>query len=313
MLDTTLSRRKALQVGAAAAGLTLLPARRASAQDKTITFWNLAGIYDVEDPNDKTKKPEDFYISQAIGRFEAANPGLTVQMESLPGDTSAFTKYRTASVAKNGPDIMGVWSGSYMLALKDFLEPMAPFFTAEERSRILGWDAVSVDFKADSDQIFGVPASSDGTTCVFYNKELLDKAGVDPEGDWRTSFDAFVEALDAIKASGTTPLALDENCHHLADPGLVAGTRAGRLRGHRGARLRDAQLRRRTAARDRGELAEAECLHRSRRRDDAGRLWLSPDAAGRCGGVDRRLLGHHEFARSAWRQARHGQDAELQS
>jgi hypothetical protein len=38
MLDTTLSRRKALQVGAAAAGLTLLPARRASAQDKTITF-----------------------------------------------------------------------------------------------------------------------------------------------------------------------------------------------------------------------------------------------------------------------------------
>jgi raffinose/stachyose/melibiose transport system substrate-binding protein len=211
IIDTTLSRRKALQVGAATAGLTLLPAWHASARGKTITFWNIAGIYDVEDPNDKTKKPEDFYISQAIGRFEAANPGLTVQMESLPGDTSSFTKYRTASVAQNGPDIMGVWSGSYMLALKDFLEPMAPFFTAEERSRILGWDAVSVDFKADSDQIFGVPASSDGTTCVFYNKELLDKAGVDPEGDWRTSFDAFVEGLDAIKASGMTPLALDEN------------------------------------------------------------------------------------------------------
>jgi raffinose/stachyose/melibiose transport system substrate-binding protein len=107
MLDTALSRRKALLIGAAAAGLTLLPARRASAQDKMITFWNLAGIYDVEDPNDKTKKPEDFYISQAIGRFEAANPGLKVQMESLPSDTSAFTKCRTASVAKNGPDIMG--------------------------------------------------------------------------------------------------------------------------------------------------------------------------------------------------------------
>ena len=44
----------------------------------------------------------------------------------MPGDTSAFTKYRTASVAKNGPDVMGVWSGSYMLALKDFLEPLAP-------------------------------------------------------------------------------------------------------------------------------------------------------------------------------------------
>ena len=66
MLDTTLSRRKALQVGAVTAGLTLLPAWRASAQDKTITFWNLAGIYDLDDPNDKTKKPEDFYISKAM-------------------------------------------------------------------------------------------------------------------------------------------------------------------------------------------------------------------------------------------------------
>lgn len=211
MIDTKLSRRQAMQIGAAAAGLTLLPGvRRAAAQETTITFWNIAGIYDVEDPNDKTKKPEDFYISKAIQRFQDANPGVTVQMETLPGDSSSFTKYRTASVAKNGPDIMGVWSGSYMLALKDFLEPLASYFTAEERSRIFGWAATSVDFKEDSDQIYGVPASSDGMTCVFYNKDLLAKAGVDPEGDWRSSFDAFVGALDTIKASGTTPLALDE-------------------------------------------------------------------------------------------------------
>lgn len=211
MIDSTLSRRKALQMGAAAAGLTLLPGtRRVAAQEKTITYWNIQGIYDVEDPNDKTKKPEDFYIYQAIARYQEANPGITVEMESLPGDTSSFTKYRTASVAQNGPDIMGVWSGSYMLALKDFLEPIAPFFTAEERSRILGWDAVSADFNAESEQFYGVPASSDGTTCIFYNRELLEKANVDPEGDWRTSFDAFVGALEAMKASGVTPMALDE-------------------------------------------------------------------------------------------------------
>lgn len=212
MSATSLTRRKALQIGAAATGLALLPgARRASAQAKTVTFWNLAGIYDIEDPNNKTKKPEEFYIVQAIGRFQEANPGITIEMESLPGDTSSFTKYRTASVAQNGPDIMGVWSGSYMLALKDFLEPMAPFFTAEERSRILGWDAVSEGFNAESEQFFGVPASSDGTTCIFYNRDLLAKANIDPEGEWRTSFAAFTAALDALKASGVTPMALDEN------------------------------------------------------------------------------------------------------
>jgi len=212
MFDSVLSRRKALQIGAgAAAGLTLLPSRRASAQEKTVTYWNISGIYEVEDPNDKTKKPEDFYIYQAIGRFQDANPGIKIEMEALPGDTSSFTKYRTASVAANGPDIMTMWSGSYMLAMKDFLELMNPYFTAEERSRILGWEATSADFKADSDQIYGVPASSDGTSCIFYNKELLDKAGVDPEGDWRASLDGFLGMLQKVKDSGTTPIAFDQN------------------------------------------------------------------------------------------------------
>ncbi len=77
MIDSRLSRRQALQIGAAAVGLTLLPgARRASAQDTTITFWNT--LFPMEDPNDKAKRPEDFYISQAIVRFQDANPGVVV-------------------------------------------------------------------------------------------------------------------------------------------------------------------------------------------------------------------------------------------
>ena len=131
-------------------------------------------------------------------------------MENITGGEQ-FIKYRTASVAKNGPDTMVMWSGSYMLGVKDFLEPLNDAFTPEERARITGWEATSADFKVDSDQIYGVPAGSDGTTCIFYNKELLEKAGVDPEGDWRTSFDSFATALDTIKASGTTPLALAED------------------------------------------------------------------------------------------------------
>jgi raffinose/stachyose/melibiose transport system substrate-binding protein len=212
MIDTTLSRRKALQIGAAAAGLTLLPSRRrAAAQAQTVTFWNISGIYEVEDPNDKTKKPEDFYVYQAIARFEKANPGIKIEMEALPGDTSSFTKYRTASVAANGPDIMTMWSGSYMLAQEDFLELLTPYFTEEERARILGWEATSTDFKADSTEIYGVPASSDGCSCIFYNTELLDKAKLDPEGAWRASVDGFIGALEQMKTAGIKPLVMDQN------------------------------------------------------------------------------------------------------
>ncbi len=211
MIDATLSRRKALQLGAAAAGLTLLPGtRRAAAQETTVTFWN-PGILMVQDPSDKTKTNDDFYIYQAVARFEEANPGVTVAIENIPSDASQFTKYRTASIAANGPDAMAMWSGSYMLSVQDFLEPLAPYFSAEERARITGWEATSADFKPDSEQVYGVPAGSDGTTCIFCNLDLLAKANVEPEADWRNSFEGFIGALDAIKASGVTPLALDDN------------------------------------------------------------------------------------------------------
>jgi raffinose/stachyose/melibiose transport system substrate-binding protein len=210
MTHPTLSRRKALQLGAAAAGLTLLPGtRRAAAQDATITFWNTT--FPMEDPIDKAKRPEDFYISQAIARFQEANPGVVVAMETIPDGTESFTRFRTASVAQNGPDVMGMWSGSYMLGVVDFLERLNDYFSPEERERITGWEATSADFRVDSDQIYGVPAGSDGTSCFFYNKEMLATAGVDPEASWPGSFDEFVAALEAIKASGVTPMALQEN------------------------------------------------------------------------------------------------------
>jgi raffinose/stachyose/melibiose transport system substrate-binding protein len=211
MVETTFSRRKALQAGAAAAGLTLLPgARRARAQAKTVTFWNLAGIYEVEDSLNKAKRPEEFYIYQAIDRFQQAHPDITIQMETVPAETASFTKFRTASVAQNGPDIMGCWSGSYMLAFKDFLEPMTGYFSEEERARILGWDAVAEGFDP-ANEIWAVPASTDGQTCMFYDARVLERANIDPEGEWRTTADAFITAMDAMKAQGITPLVLDEN------------------------------------------------------------------------------------------------------
>src|SRR3954468_13844346 len=210
MIGTMISRRKVWQLGVAAAGLGLRPSGQAVAQDAAITFWN-PGLFPMVDPIDKAKRPEDFYISQAIARFQEANPGVTVQMETLPDGTDSFTKFRTASVAQNGPDVMGMWSRSYMPGVQDLLERLNEYFTAEERKRITGWEATSADFRADSDQIYGVPAGSDGTSCFYYNKELLTRAGVDPDASWPASFDEFATMLGTIAESGVTPMALYDN------------------------------------------------------------------------------------------------------
>ena len=187
MLDTTLSRRKALQVGAAAAGLTVLPARRVlppktrRSPSGTSRASTTSRIRTTRPRNRKTStSPKPSAASKT------ANPGRAqCRWKSLPGDTSAFTKYRTASVAKNGPDIMAMWSGSYMLALKDFLEPMAPLFTAEERpGSSAGMRCLSISRPIPT-RSTGFRQALTAPPAIFYNKELLDKAGVDPEGDWR--------------------------------------------------------------------------------------------------------------------------------
>jgi len=205
------TRRQVVQAGTAVAGLALLPtAMKAAAQEQVeITFWN--STLPIEDPNDLTKPLEDFYVYQAIARFEEANPNITVAIETFPGGNDLFTKYRTASVAQDGPSVMGIWSGSYMLQFQEFLEPMGPYFTAEERALLTGWEAVNPEFDPDSPDIYGVPAGSDGVTAFFYNKRLLADAGLDPEQDWPANIDDFFTYLDAIAESGVTPLTLDQN------------------------------------------------------------------------------------------------------
>jgi raffinose/stachyose/melibiose transport system substrate-binding protein len=206
------SRRTLVQAGAATTGLTILglaPSRVMGQDSVEIVFWN--STLPFEDPADPTKPLEEFYIYQAIARFEEANPGVTVAIENFPGGPDLFTKYRTSSVAQNGPDVMGMWSGTYMLALKEFLEPMGPYFTPEERATLTGWEAVNETFDPNATDIYGVPSGSDGVSVLFYNRPLLEAADVKPDEQWPTNIDEFFTVLQAVQDSDVTPVALDTN------------------------------------------------------------------------------------------------------
>ena len=158
-----------MQLGAAAAGLTCLHGRAAAQDDTTITFWNSVFPTVV---NDKAKKLEDFYIYKAIARFQEANPGITVVMETFQTAPIRSRGTRTASVAQNGPDVMGMWSVPTCSECKISWSHWRVLLSGG--ARITGWGDVR-RLPPDSDQIYGVPAGSDGTTCFYYNTELLAK------------------------------------------------------------------------------------------------------------------------------------------
>ena len=210
MIDTTLSPPQGIAARRGRGGLTLLPGTAGAAAKRRHDHLL---EHDLPDGGSERQGQAARRLLHLPGdrTVPGGEPGSHGPDGDLPGGTELFTKYRTASVAQNGPDVMGMWSGSYMLGVQDFLEPLAPYFTAEERERITGWEATSADFRADSDQIYGVPAGSDGTSCFFYNKELLTKRGVDPEASWPASFDGSSTMLGTITESGVTPMALDEN------------------------------------------------------------------------------------------------------
>ncbi|GCE22185.1 ABC transporter substrate-binding protein [Dictyobacter kobayashii] len=222
MSPTHLSRRAFLRLsGVALGGTSLLSActtgtpitQAAPSAEKHIRFWNTA--YATTDPLDKTKARDQYYIYKAIQRFEAQNPGVKVDMQVMPGSTDMFTAYRVASIARTGPDVMTLWSGSYLMQFKHYLEPLNHYFTPEESGRIRGWNAVTEGFTAGQGTIYGVPCSTDSISAIYYSKKALAKAGIKTDADWPHSFDDFLRMLKQVQSTGITPLALFDNGYSL--------------------------------------------------------------------------------------------------
>ncbi|MBW7455231.1 ABC transporter substrate-binding protein [Paenibacillus sepulcri] len=181
-----------------------------SSPDKKIklVFWNTS--YPTIDENDKTKKKEDFYIYKAIKRYEEANPNVTIDIQDIPDGANAMTKFQTAGIANNGPDITNLWSGNYTLDLKSYIQPLNSYLDQSAIDATTGWNSVTENF-ADQGTIYGIPDGSDGTIGILYNKKLLAAAGVDPEQSPPRNAQEFMDMLGEIKATGVTPIGSEED------------------------------------------------------------------------------------------------------
>ena len=139
-----------------------------------------------------------------------------------------------------------------MLALKDFLEPMSP---SSPRTSARGSSAGMRPgrFRGGFRPDLRGPASSDGITCVFYNKHLLGEAG-------RRSGGGLADDLRCVRLTGLDSLASGSHRSHSARTPSSGRSCSGgwrrprRLLGHRRPRHRRAQLRRRTPGGDRRRI-----------------------------------------------------------
>ena len=138
---------------------------------------------------------------EAAKKYESANPGVDVQFNYL--ENEAFkAKLPTLLQSKDRPSAFHSWGGGVMYEqvaagiCKDITNEIA-----EGGFNETFYPATAQNFVVDG-KAYGVP--NDLAPMVFwYNKELCQKAGVDPTQI--KQWEDFIDAVKKLKAAGITP------------------------------------------------------------------------------------------------------------
>jgi multiple sugar transport system substrate-binding protein len=173
--------RVCLLTAAAALAASALASSCGKGKDdaRTITFWQFWPSRQIE---------------PLLREFEATHPGLKVQMQQLTWG-SGFEKIVAAAAAGNPPDLCelgSTWLARFASegALADLTEE-----TASARGDYRMWEIATY-----RGRVFGWPWVL-GTRALFFNKDLFERAGLDPERPPETWTD-MLEAARRISAIG---------------------------------------------------------------------------------------------------------------
>lgn len=137
----------------------------------------------------------------AADAFEAANPGVTVEIEVVTGDDTYNTLVRSRIQGGTSPDIFEGLNG--LPGLKQYVDAgMLTDLSSEEwlDRQISGVRDAADYFDGKTYQYISYVDASG----VIYNKDIFEANGIDIPTDW-VSFEA---AADKLKAAGITPIAL---------------------------------------------------------------------------------------------------------
>lgn len=156
-----------------------------------LTFWH---IMNYEGP--------DKVLAAAVARFEAAHPGVTVEVQTFAND--AYKQKLPVEMASNTPpDVFFTWGGGML----------AEFARAGRVVKLD--DALLQDGWRDRfiEQAMGICSTPEGTYAVpldlsvvalWYNRDLLAAQGIQPPA----TFADLLAASAKLKAAGITPLSL---------------------------------------------------------------------------------------------------------
>ena len=72
-------------------------------------------------PEEQRLPQDQWYISQAFNRFEAMNPGVSIELTVPPDQEGAHQSFKAAGLAGNAPDIANLLTGQPIFAPTDVI------------------------------------------------------------------------------------------------------------------------------------------------------------------------------------------------
>jgi raffinose/stachyose/melibiose transport system substrate-binding protein len=191
--DDILSRRSLLRLAGVGAGAVLLGGCGGddgtdSDGNQTIEWWHISN-------ND----PGMTMFANMAKKFSDQNANVKINVSPLQND--AFkTKLGTVNQAGDPPDLFHTWGGGVLA------QQAEAGLVKDISSEVSGLSLIpnAVDAYTIEGKSYGFPVDV-GMIGFWYNKDLFAKAGIAaPPATWAE----FLAAVQALKASGATPLAL---------------------------------------------------------------------------------------------------------
>ncbi|MFN8373628.1 MAG: extracellular solute-binding protein [Anaerolineae bacterium] len=162
----------------------------------TIRWWHIS-----------TETSQAAYWQSLADAYTAEHPNVTIEITIL--ENAAF-KERLTTVMQAGdpPDLFQSWGGAVLwnYANNGLVRNIAPELAGEWQESFATQAALALF--GQNDEFYGVPYTW-GAVGMFYNKDLFEQAGLDPENPPAT-WDEFLGAVQALKDAGITPISLGE-------------------------------------------------------------------------------------------------------
>ena len=177
------------------------------ADSNKLTIW-INGKDSYIGPSEQKLSQDQWYISQAIKRFEDANPGVTVELVVSADGETAHQTFKADAMAGTAPDIANLWTGQNIFSMEDVILDISKLIPAEDKTNISGWDSVT---SPATKAVLGYP-TSDNQICFFiYNKQIIKDCGLDFDNNPPRTIEDFSAACQTIKDKGYQPIASDES------------------------------------------------------------------------------------------------------